>query len=490
MGKFLNFLTHNNAVPIAVSFLLLGAGSAFAANNPEVLLAKSERVLSIDNTYIVSKDLKKYTPSVEILAVEEDDDTYYITYTLKTIALSDSIWQDVTTESVLEVSKSRLDKYRDLGVFVTEQLNQIVGAESKRLRETQVYERKNLSQKRVATAYSGLVGGFLSEKVTTVKGYRPLVVPPKPKREPDTFAYPPALDEILKKEAEEKFGTTSEALSDLTEETIEDTAEATSTDDGGGEPIEPGNDQNASSSDDSATSTPDSGTYDGGGTEDETTENQPPVITVLGDNPVQIEIGQSYTDLGAVVSDDQDTGLNASLLLNDEVVENIAIDTSATGTHKITYYVTDSGGLTSFEERTVVVNDTTASDEDDSNDVPTDTGKPTTTPDNNGNGTKPDTGKPTTTPQDTGGTTDPDTGQDTEGAIDNSDTTNPDTETTDPDPSGGDQTETNPTDETTESGFAGESAAPTDVPAEESPASEPAPAAETTSDTTTEPVTQ
>lgn len=37
MGKLFHFLSYNNAVPIVISVVILGAGSAYAANNPEVL---------------------------------------------------------------------------------------------------------------------------------------------------------------------------------------------------------------------------------------------------------------------------------------------------------------------------------------------------------------------------------------------------------------------------------------------------------------------
>lgn len=368
MVGILKFLKYNNTVPIVISVVLLGAGSTYAANNPEVILDRQQRVVSVDNTYIVSKDLENYTPTLKILLVEEDDDTYYITYEFTTIALHESIWRDVTTTEIMEVKKRRLDRYRDLGMFVTEQLSELVDTEIRRLQETQVIEEKNLSQKRVVTAYSGLVGGLLSDKQETVPGYRPLVVPPKPKPEPETFAYPPALDEILQKEKadkEEELVETTVVEEEVVEETegaeegVDDNVDTASTSAGSNETdsTETNQDKAPSTGTDATASSSDDGTAGGGGSgqENKPPANERPVITILGDNPAEVAIGANYVDLGAVVSDDKDANLNVSILLNDSQVETVLIDTRATGTHTITYYVTDSGNLTSYAERQVIV---------------------------------------------------------------------------------------------------------------------------------------
>jgi len=176
MKSLINFLRYDNAVPILLGIVFLGAGSAFAASNPEAIFSTTEQVFSIDNTYLVNKDFLTYSPSVEIRAVTEDANTYYVSYIFNTIALEGSQWQDVAREEEMEVSKTDLGSYRDLGVYVTEQLKQKVSREIALLRDTQEIERKQVTEKVVVTAYSGLVGAFISDSTETLPGYSPVVV--------------------------------------------------------------------------------------------------------------------------------------------------------------------------------------------------------------------------------------------------------------------------------------------------------------------------
>ena len=67
MQRFLHFLSYNNAVPIAVSVVILGAGGAFAATDPQAIYSAQQRVVAVDNTYIANKDLSSFTPRVEIV---------------------------------------------------------------------------------------------------------------------------------------------------------------------------------------------------------------------------------------------------------------------------------------------------------------------------------------------------------------------------------------------------------------------------------------
>ena len=180
----LNFLKYNNIVPVTVAFVLLGAGGAYAATNPAAILSAQEQVVSIDNTYIANKNLDAYTPQVVIVNVKEDDEYYYVAYQFITIDLKDAAWQDVLKEEVMRVSKADLGPYRDLGLYVTEQLKQKIDRELARLKETQEFERRQVTQKIVATAYSGLIGAFLDDTTETIPGYKPVVEPPPPPPEP------------------------------------------------------------------------------------------------------------------------------------------------------------------------------------------------------------------------------------------------------------------------------------------------------------------
>ena len=79
-----------------------------------------------------------------------------------------------------------------------------------------------------------------------------------------------------------------------------------------------------------------------------------PVITLLGDDPVTIEVGDTYTDAGATATDTYDGDLTSSI----ETVSNV--DTAVVGTYTVAYNVSDSSGNAALEvTRTVTVVDTT-----------------------------------------------------------------------------------------------------------------------------------
>ncbi|HEV7449436.1 MAG TPA: hypothetical protein VGP13_02780 [Candidatus Paceibacterota bacterium] len=184
MKPLINFITYNNAVPIALGVLFLGGGVTFAATNPQAVLSTQQKAVSVDNTYLARLDLSLYTPRVDITAVSQDVDAYYVSYTLSTVDVADAVWRDVVKKQSLEVSKSLLGG-RDLGLYVTVQLRDLVSHEEDRLKESQDIARKQISQKQVATVYGGLVGTFLDEKTETLPGYTPVVpLPVKAPTEP------------------------------------------------------------------------------------------------------------------------------------------------------------------------------------------------------------------------------------------------------------------------------------------------------------------
>ena len=80
-----------------------------------------------------------------------------------------------------------------------------------------------------------------------------------------------------------------------------------------------------------------------------------PVITLLGDTTVTIEVGATYTDSGATAADNYDGDLTSSIA----IVNNV--DTSTVGTYTVTYNVSDTSGNAAVPvTRTVNVVDTTA----------------------------------------------------------------------------------------------------------------------------------
>jgi hypothetical protein len=75
----------------------------------------------------------------------------------------------------------------------------------------------------------------------------------------------------------------------------------------------------------------------------------PPVLTLLGDNPLTHNLGAPFTDPGATASDLCGSDLTASVVVTNTVNPNVP------GTYTNTYTVADAGGNTAQTNRTVTV---------------------------------------------------------------------------------------------------------------------------------------
>ncbi len=75
-----------------------------------------------------------------------------------------------------------------------------------------------------------------------------------------------------------------------------------------------------------------------------------PVITLKGPNPVNIEIGYSYTEYGATALDNVDGDLTDSI-----AIDNSSVDTSKVGNYSVYYRVSDAAGNSAEEIREVKV---------------------------------------------------------------------------------------------------------------------------------------
>ncbi len=83
-------------------------------------------------------------------------------------------------------------------------------------------------------------------------------------------------------------------------------------------------------------------------------DNTPPVIALVGNNPLNLTVGDTYTDPGATASDNVDGDLTAAIVVGGDVV-----NTSVVGTYEVTYNVTDAAGNPAAEvTRLVIVNET------------------------------------------------------------------------------------------------------------------------------------
>lgn len=80
-----------------------------------------------------------------------------------------------------------------------------------------------------------------------------------------------------------------------------------------------------------------------------------PAITLTGDDPQLIDVGGTYTELGATASDNIDGDLTAAI-----VTDASAVDTATPGDYLVSYSVTDAAGNPASANRTVtIVADTT-----------------------------------------------------------------------------------------------------------------------------------
>ena len=83
-------------------------------------------------------------------------------------------------------------------------------------------------------------------------------------------------------------------------------------------------------------------------------DTTPPVITLVGASPIDVEAGSAYSDDGATATDDVDGNITAFIITVNPV------NTAVLGTYTVTYDVNDSSGNSAIQKnRTVNVVDTT-----------------------------------------------------------------------------------------------------------------------------------
>ena len=177
-GKIVHFVQYNNFFILMVVAVVMGGGAAFAAS-PDLrqgVLAENVVAKSVDNSYVVNTNFDTYDVGLKILNVTEDDTWYYIDYSYKTAEVQDYTWKEATKSASIKVSKGELGG-RDLGLYVANQLGQVTDQQITYLKQIQTKEKKNgLTQKVLATEYTGLVGHFLSTDEKTFEGYQPVKV--------------------------------------------------------------------------------------------------------------------------------------------------------------------------------------------------------------------------------------------------------------------------------------------------------------------------
>ena len=348
MKQIVHFVQYHNFFTIAVMVVFMGAGVSFAAS-PELrqgVLSQTETARSVDNSYVINTDFDNYDMGLKIQSVTEDAGIYYIDYTYNVVGVKDYMWQPVATAGSIKVSKKELSG-RDLGLYVADQLGQMIDQQIAYLKEVQAKEKKNgVTQKVLAVEYSGLVGQFLSTDEKTFDGYAPVVTPPPPEQQEQTAAVVGAqdanpLNTVAGQDAPPTAPTTSR--SSLTREEVEQLIRA----------------RVAELLADSTTSTGSAGSpQDASVSAEATADGEAPVITVNGNNPATIEVGTAYTDLGATVADNVSNNIGITARVDDGEwgeIGSLTLDTSSPATHIVYYRATDAAGNTGTASRTVNV---------------------------------------------------------------------------------------------------------------------------------------
>ncbi|HYF10039.1 MAG TPA: immunoglobulin-like domain-containing protein [Candidatus Paceibacterota bacterium] len=377
--RLLHFVQYNNALPIALSAIFLSVSGAFAASPDarEAVYSAEARVRSVDNTYLASLDPATRDFKLLIVSIKEDEEKYYVEYSFNTVDIKEYVWQEIPVTKMMTVSKKEL-LGGDLGIFVAKELAQLLDAQRTYLAEAKkIALKEGVTQKVVTVEYSGLVGKFLSPTEETFAGYTPtkpdteeLASPPEENVPPPVIAVNAPVGEIPTSVSQPSVppppdaNTIRSMIEDAVREALarnsEDSAAAVassgssssdststgSSGSGSSSTETPASSDTASStpSGDAASSTPSETPAEPEPAPDTT----PPTITLNGNNPATIEVGSSYVDLGAVVTDNVDQNLGYTATPD-------SVDTSTTTSVTITYTATDSAGNTATATRTVNV---------------------------------------------------------------------------------------------------------------------------------------
>src|SRR5699024_11529582 len=88
-----------------------------------------------------------------------------------------------------------------------------------------------------------------------------------------------------------------------------------------------------------------------------------PVISLNGDNPMELEVGSTYDEPGATAEDDVDGDVSDAIEVSGDV------DTSTLGEYEVVYTVSDAAGNEATETRNVNVVEADGSGEGDEDTV-------------------------------------------------------------------------------------------------------------------------
>ncbi len=260
----------------------------------------------VDVSLILNTDLDNYDFKLQISEITEDNDNYYIEYQYKTLAVDNKVWKEKLEKKTLSISKDILDG-ADLGNYLSEELAEVIDMEMVYLKEVQEIQKIKKAkaaelalrekERMVSKDYSSLIGKVLDLKQEDFGDYEPIIAV-------ESIEEISNISELTS--AETEIAEESEIIE---EEIIED-------------------------------NTTSSGIVD----------NQAPMLVIQGNNPALIQIGTSYVDLGAKVTDNISEGLGVK-------VSGDIVDTNVKDSYFITYTAIDEAGNVASATREVIVYD-------------------------------------------------------------------------------------------------------------------------------------
>jgi len=180
--KVIQFIKYHNAFTIGLVLVFIFGASVFASDTiREATIGKPViEKAGVDNTALLGADLDNFDFTMQINNVTEDKENYYVLYTYQTLDIQSDVWQPVSRQETLEVSKSALAD-RDLGLYVAEELGEIIDSQKAYLVKVQQKQKeKGITLIQETTKYTGLIGMVLNPKTKELPGYEPVVKPAEP----------------------------------------------------------------------------------------------------------------------------------------------------------------------------------------------------------------------------------------------------------------------------------------------------------------------
>jgi hypothetical protein len=180
MRSLIDFIKFNNAVPISLAVLLLGAGAVVAANPAvrETFFPTEAGPIgpppAAETGTLLATDLASFDMAFRVDSVVDAGESYRIGYSYRTLEVTGTAWQRADKTRRMDIPKELLGK-RDLGLYAAEQIGQVMDREIAYLGEVQSQALRPEPETGTASEYAGLVGRSLDADGKHFAGYKPVV---------------------------------------------------------------------------------------------------------------------------------------------------------------------------------------------------------------------------------------------------------------------------------------------------------------------------